>query len=193
MELLFATGNPNKVREIRALLPEGWQILSLQDMGFTEEIPETASTLAGNAELKAQFLYEKIGKDVLAEDTGLEVDALGGEPGVYSARYAGPGKDMEQNIALLLSNLDGVQDRKARFKTVVALFLEGEMHLFTGTLEGQIGYEKRGEGGFGYDPVFVLPDGRTLAELSLAEKSSISHRGKAVKLLLEFLQEEQRR
>jgi len=189
MELLFATNNAHKVKEISALLPAGWRVLSLQELGIHEDIPETAPTLAGNAEQKARYLFERIGKDVFAEDTGLEVEALGGDPGVYSARYAGPDKDMDQNMSLLLNNMQGVQNRKARFKTVIALLLNGQLHLFTGTLDGQIGFEKRGEGGFGYDPVFILPDGRTLAELALAEKNSISHRAIAVQQLLDFLVE----
>lgn len=187
MELLFATQNAHKVREIAALLPPGWQVRSLQDMGITEDIPETADTIAGNAELKVRYLHERLGIDCLSEDSGLEVAALHGAPGVHSARYAGEEKDMDKNMDLLLRNLEGAHDRSARFVTVVALMRGGELHLFTGYLEGEIGQEKRGSHGFGYDPVFVLPDGRTLAELTLEEKSTISHRSKAVKQAVAFL------
>lgn len=190
MELLFATQNHNKVKEIAALLPDGWQVRSLYDLDIQEEIPETADTIAGNAELKARYLYDRLKISCLAEDSGLEVTALGGAPGVHSARYAGDAKDMDRNMKLLLRNLEGVSDRSARFVTVIALIRDGDMHLFTGTLEGTIGFEKKGSHGFGYDPVFVLSDGRTLAELTLAEKSEISHRSKAVKQVIAFLKGE---
>jgi XTP/dITP diphosphohydrolase len=187
MELLFATHNLNKVREIAALLPEGWQVRSLYDLDIHEEIPETADTIAGNAEMKVRYLYERLGIPCLAEDSGLEVAALGGAPGVHSARYAGETKDMVRNMDLLLHNMAGSINRAARFVTVVALMQDGDLHLFPGTLEGEIGHERRGSHGFGYDPVFVLPDGRTLAELTLEEKSAISHRSQAVKQAIDFL------
>lgn len=189
MELLFATHNLNKVREIAALLPEGWQVRSLYDLDIHDEIPETADTISGNAEMKVRYLYERLGIPCLAEDSGLEVVALGGAPGVHSARYAGEKKDMDRNMDLLLHNLAGTTDRAARFVTVVALIQDGDLHLFTGTLEGEIGHERRGSHGFGYDPVFVLPDGRTLAELTLEEKSAISHRSQAVKQAIDFLKD----
>lgn len=188
MKLVFASNNNNKLVEIRQQLPESIEILSLADIGCTEDIPETAQTIEGNAILKADYVTSKYGLNCFADDTGLEVDALNGAPGVYSARYAGPQKDANDNMDLLLKNIDGKENRSARFKTVIALNLDGEQYLFTGIVEGKIITEKRGILGFGYDPVFV-PNGltTTFAEISLAEKARLSHRGRAVAQLIDFL------
>lgn len=188
MTLIFATSNEHKVGEIRRILPDGIRIRSLADIGFEKELPETQPTIEGNSLQKASELQRLTGLDCFAEDTGLEVTALGGEPGVRSARYAGPGKAAEDNMALLLRNLEGEQDRSARFKTVITLIVGDRSHQFEGVLEGTIGTERRGSGGFGYDPVFVLPDGRSLAECTPDEKAVISHRAKATKRFIEFLQ-----
>lgn len=187
---VFATSNPNKVKEVSELLDGSFQILSLKDIGFDEELPETSGTIEGNALQKARALYEALRMDCFSEDTGLEVEALNGEPGVNSARYAGPNKSSEDNIDLLLKNLQGKRNRNARFRTVVALILDGEEHLFEGIAEGEILMERQGEGGFGYDPVF-LPKGasKTFAQMSPEEKNAISHRGKAVRKLITFLKE----
>lgn len=189
MKLVFASANPNKIAEIKALLPEGIELLGLRDIGCTEDIPETAETIEGNAILKADFVTQQYGYDCFADDTGLEVTALGGAPGVYSARYAGEQKNADDNMAKLLGALAGEDDRRARFKTVIALNLNGEQHLFTGTVEGRIIDERRGTQGFGYDPVFVADgDDRTFAELSMEEKSEASHRGRAFRQLVRFLE-----
>ncbi len=187
-EIVFATGNPHKVGEVAALVPAGIRLLGLADIGCRDELPETQPTIEGNALQKARYVFEHFGINCFAEDTGLEVDALGGEPGVYSARYAGPQKDAEANMQLLLEKLAAAGDRSARFRTVIALILDGEAHLFEGVAEGSIAWHPAGEGGFGYDPIFV-PDGetRTFAQLDPAAKNAISHRGKAVKKLLDFL------
>lgn len=188
--LVFATNNKNKIREILPLLPGQMKLLSLEDIGCTEDIPETADTIEGNALLKARYVKKKYGYDCFADDTGLEVEQLGGAPGVYSARYAGEEKSSEANIEKLLKELNGELNRKANFKTVIALIIENEEYSFTGICEGQITKKKRGEDGFGYDPVF-LPEGKaqTFAEMDLKEKSKISHRGRAVEKLLNFLKE----
>ena len=189
MKLVFASNNKNKIQEIQALVPNTIQIVSLEDIGCFEDIPETADTIEGNAILKANYVTEKYGYDCFADDTGLEVDALNGAPGVYSARYAGEQKDANDNMDKLLSELKDKSNRKANFKTVIALNLNGKQNLFTGIINGKIIKEKIGTNGFGYDPIFVA-DGfdKTFAELSMEEKSTISHRGIAVKELILFLQ-----
>ena len=191
MQLVFASNNKNKIKEIQLLVPPTIQILSLDDIGCTEDIAETAATIEGNAMLKANYVTEKYGYDCFADDSGLEVQALNGEPGVFSARYAGEPKNDENNIAKLLTNLKDVKNKKANFKTVICLNSKGKQHLFTGIINGQIIEERIGTNGFGYDPIFVA-DGyqKTFAELTLEEKSNISHRGIAVKELITFLQKQ---
>ncbi len=191
MKLVFASNNKNKIQEIQALVPNTIQVVSLEDIGCTEDIPETADTIEGNAILKANYVTEKYGYDCFADDTGLEVDALNSAPGVYSARYAGEQKDANDNMDKLLSELKDKSNRKANFKTVIALNLNGKQNLFTGIINGKIINEKIGTNGFGYDPIFVA-DGfdKTFAELSMEEKSTISHRGIAVKELILFLQKQ---
>jgi XTP/dITP diphosphohydrolase len=188
MKLVFASNNKNKIQEIQALVPNTIQIVSLEEIGCTEDIPETADTIEGNAILKANYVSEKYGYDCFADDTGLEVEALNGAPGVYSARYAGEQKDANDNMDKLLSELKDKSNRKANFKTVIALNLNGKQNLFTGIINGKIIEEKIGTNGFGYDPIFVA-DGyeKTFAELTMEEKSTISHRGIAVKQLIEEL------
>lgn len=193
MEIIFATGNHHKAVEAQKALGDSFTLIMPKELGLTEEIPENGDTLQANAIEKAEYLWKKFGKNCFADDTGLEVDALGGAPGVYSARYAGPDKGSEANMTKLLAELEaaakrGETSRKARFRTVVALILEGEMHLFNGVLEGEIAMQRSGSEGFGYDPLFI-PDGytKTLAEISLDEKNAISHRGKAMRALAEFL------
>ncbi len=188
MQLVFASNNINKIKEIQLLLPSKIQVISLKDIGCFEEIPETADTIKGNAMQKANYITEKFGYNCFADDTGLEVEALNGEPGVYSARYAGEQRDANDNMDKLLANLDGKTNRNAQFKTVIALNLDGNQQLFTGIINGKIIEEKIGTNGFGYDPIFIA-DGysKTFAELTLEEKSKISHRGLAVKQLVDFL------
>jgi len=188
MKLVFASNNKNKILEIKHQLPAGIDILSLEDIGCHEEIPETADTIEGNAILKAGYITQKYGYDCFADDTGLEVAALNGEPGVYSARYAGEQKDANDNIDKLLQNLEGEQDRQAQFKTVIALNMNGKQHIFTGIAIGEITLERAGTGGFGYDPVFK-PAGinLTFAQISLNQKTALSHRGSAVRQLIDFL------
>lgn len=190
MKLVFATNNRNKIREINNLLGYTFSLLSLADIGLEEDIPENEPTLEGNALEKARYIYKATGNDVFADDTGLETDALNGEPGVHSARFAGDAKDSEANIDKLLSLLGTNPDRRARFRTVIALILGGREYLFEGTVEGIILNERRGNNGFGYDPVF-LPDGslRTFAEMDLADKNKISHRARAFAKLNKFLSE----
>ncbi len=187
-ELVFATNNAHKLHEVSTLLGEKFQILSLKEIGCTEDIPETADTLEGNALLKARYVYEKYGKNCFSDDTGLEIEALGGAPGVHSARYAGEGKNAEDNMLKLLAELKDEKNRKARFRTVVALILDGKEYLFEGEVRGEIIKEKKGTEGFGYDPIFV-PEGysKTFAELPLSEKNTISHRAKAVGKLINYL------
>ena len=189
--LVFATGNPHKVLEVKALLNERYEIKSLKDIGCEEDIPETSLSLEGNALLKARYVVEHYGLDCFSEDTGLEVAALDGEPGVYSARYAGAGKDPEANIDLLLKKLEGEENRSARFRTVIALIQNGKEHTFEGIINGHISRKRRGESGFGYDPVFI-PDGyeHSFAEMSQTEKNAISHRGRAIRNFLAFLQQQ---
>lgn len=188
MKLVFASNNKNKLQEIRHQLPADIELLSLEDIGCTEDIPETAETIEGNAILKANYVTEKYAYNCFADDTGLEVDALNGAPGVYSARYAGEAKDANANMDKLLTELSSNPNRNANFKTVIALNLDGEQHLFTGIVNGVITTEKAGEQGFGYDPVFQ-PEGLavTFAQISLDEKARLSHRGRAVKQLMDFL------
>jgi XTP/dITP diphosphohydrolase len=188
MELVFATGNQNKVKEIQALVPSSIKLLSLADIGCTEDIPETSPTIEGNASQKAFYVYEKYGRNCFADDTGLEVAALNGMPGVMSARYAGDAKDANANMDKLLKELGTMNDRRARFKTVISLVLDGKETLFEGIVDGRILEDKRGAQGFGYDPVF-LADGfnRSFAEMELQEKNLISHRAAAIKKLVKFL------
>ena len=191
MKLVFASNNKNKIQEIQALVPSVIQIVSLEEIGCTEDIPETADTIEGNAILKANYVTEKYGYDCFADDTGLEVVALNGAPGVYSARYAGEQKDANDNMDKLLSELKDKSNRKANFKTVIALNLNGKQNLFTGIINGKIIEEKIGTNGFGYDPIFVAEGyKKTFAELTMEEKSTISHRGIAVKELILFLQKQ---
>ncbi|WP_430613088.1 non-canonical purine NTP diphosphatase [Flavobacterium sp. JP2137] len=188
MKLIFASNNPHKIAEIRNQLPHTIEILSLEDIGCVIDIPETADTIEGNAILKADFIKRHYGYDCFADDSGLEVDALNGAPGVYSARFAGPQRSDSDNIDKLLSDLEAHTDRKANFKTVIALHLQGELHLFTGLVVGEIIAERKGNDGFGYDPVFkAIGMDKTFAELTLVEKNEISHRGKAVAELIAFL------
>lgn len=188
MKLVFATHNKNKLEEVRAMLPNNITLLSLDDIGCFEEIPETADTIDGNAILKANYVKLHYHVDCFADDTGLEIKALNGEPGVFSARYAGEEKDNEANIQKVLANLEDRENRSARFKTVIALNLEDHELLFTGICAGTILKEKRGEHGFGYDPVFQ-PDNsdKSFAEMNLSEKAVLSHRGKAFRDLVEYL------
>lgn len=187
-EIVFATNNNHKLSELRRIVGDRFKILSLAEIGCHDDIPETADTLEGNALMKARYVKERYGYDCFADDTGLMVDALGGAPGVYSARYAGPGHDSAANMALLLENLQGVTDRKARFVTVIALILGGVEKTFTGKVEGEILTAPEGDGGFGYDPVF-RPEGHdaTFALMSPDAKNAISHRGRATALLVEYL------
>jgi XTP/dITP diphosphohydrolase len=188
MKLVFASNNANKIKEIQALVPASIQIVSLHDIGCFEDIPETANTIEGNAILKANYVTEKFGLNCFADDSGLEVDALNGEPGVFSARYAGEPKNDDNNMNKLLLNLKDKSNKKANFKTVICLNLNGKQHLFTGVIKGEITSEQKGTNGFGYDPIFIANGySKTFAELSMTEKSSISHRGIAVKKLIEFL------
>ncbi|MFD2519031.1 non-canonical purine NTP diphosphatase [Salinimicrobium flavum] len=188
VRLVFATNNPNKIREIGTLIPPHFEILSLEDIGCKEDIPETADTIEGNAFQKANYIKENYGYDCFADDTGLEVEVLDGAPGVHSARYAGEERNNEANIDRLLKELKDKNNRDARFKTVIALILEGKKYSFTGICSGTIISERRGKEGFGYDPVFQ-PEGysRTFAEMSLNEKSKLSHRGRATRQLVDFL------
>ena len=188
MKLVFASNNKNKIKEVQLLVPSSIQIVSLEDIGCTEDIPETANTIEGNAILKANYLTQNYGLNCFADDSGLEVDALNGEPGVYSARYAGEPKNDDNNMNKLLLNLKNKTNRKANFKTVICLNINGGQNLFTGIINGKIIEEKIGNNGFGYDPIFVAEGyTKTFAELSIEEKSTISHRGIAVKQLVEFL------
>jgi len=189
MKIVFASNNKNKILEIQSMLPESIQIVSLESIGCLEEIPETSETIEGNAILKANYVTQNYGFDCFADDTGLEVDALNGEPGVYSARYAGEQRNADDNMNKLLDELADKTNRTAQFKTVIALNLNGKQHLFTGIASGEIITEKNGFGGFGYDPIFKPKNyDETFAQLSLDVKNEISHRGKATKALLEFLQ-----
>ena len=188
MKLVFATNNKNKILEVQQLLPSSIEIISLESIGCFEEIPETADTIEENAIMKANYVTRNYGYDCFADDTGLEVSALNGEPGVFSARYAGEQRNSEDNMNKLLESLANTINRNAQFKTVIALNLNGKQHLFTGIANGEITLEKTGNQGFGYDPIFK-PEGYevTFAQLSLEEKGVISHRGKATEALIAFL------
>lgn len=189
MRIVFATNNSHKLDEIRNILGSSFEVMSLNELGCHDDIPETGTTLEENARQKAQYIYDKYHCNVFADDTGLEVDALGGEPGVYSARYAGgEGHDSEANMTKLLKNLEGEDNSKAQFRTVIALILDGKTSLFDGIVKGEIIKERRGGEGFGYDPIFQ-PEGydKTFAELGNDIKNTISHRAKAVKALAEYL------
>lgn len=190
MKILFATNNAHKLTEVQAVLGDSYTLVTPRDCGVTEEIPETQPTLEGNALQKARYLYERTGLDCFADDTGLEVEALGGAPGVHSARYATDGHDFAANNRLLLQNLAGEENRRARFRTVVALILGGREYLFEGVVEGQIIDRETGHEGFGYDPLF-RPDGydRTFAQMTTEEKNAVSHRARAVRKLAAFLHE----
>lgn len=207
MKLVFATGNAGKLREASEILGEGFELVSLAQVGVDEDIPETGKTLRANSLQKAQYLYDRIGCDCFADDTGLEVDALGGAPGVYTARYAGEGKDFNANMDKVLYELSVCEkeakmaeamglkvkpvSRRARFKSVITLIVNGEKKMFEGTLEGVIAREKSGNGGFGYDPIFIADEfpGLTLADISEEEKNAISHRGKALRAMAQWLKD----
>lgn len=194
MEIVFATGNQHKVVEAQKALGDSFALIMPKELGLTEDIPEDGDTLEKNAIQKAEYLWNKFGKNCFADDTGLEVDALGGAPGVYTARYAGPDKGSDANMEKLLAELSAVEAREgnisrtARFRTVVALIMNGELKTFEGVMEGEIARTRSGSEGFGYDPVFI-PQGYncTIAEISLDEKNAISHRGKAMRALAEYL------
>lgn len=188
MELVFATNNLNKIKEVQRFMPPHIKLLSLKDISCFEDIPETQPNIEGNATQKAAYIIEHYGYNCFADDTGLEVEALNDEPGVFSARYAGPQRDSNDNMNLVLENLKTQSNRAAQFKTVIALHLNGELLTFTGICEGEITIEKHGEDGFGYDPIFKA-DGldKTFAEISIEQKNEISHRGKALKQLINHL------
>ncbi|MDD3079369.1 MAG: non-canonical purine NTP diphosphatase [Paludibacter sp.] len=187
-KLVFATNNSHKLSEVKSILEPVFKIISLAELNCFDDIPETSDTLEGNALIKAEYIYKKYQVDCFADDTGLEVDALNGAPGVYSARYAGDNHDAAANMKKLLQNMEGAANRAARFRTVITLILDGEIYNFEGQVCGHIATEPRGDAGFGYDPIFV-PDGynKSFAELGLDEKNKISHRALAVKSLTEFL------
>lgn len=188
MKLVFASNNKNKIQEIRQLLPPNIEVLSLAEIGCTEDIAETADTIEGNAALKADYVTQNYNLPCFADDSGLEVEALNGAPGVYSARYAGEQKDDDDNIQKLLVELKDEKNRNAQFKTVIALNLNDKQLLFTGVIKGKIINEKRGTNGFGYDPVFIANDSdKTFAELTSEEKNKVSHRAKAVEQLVQWL------
>lgn len=191
MKLVFATHNANKAREIQLIMPTGIQIISLDDISCTEEIPETALTLEGNAALKAQYIVDHFNLKCFADDTGLEIEALNGEPGVFSARYAGEAKNSNDNMDLVLEKMTGIENRTAQFRTVIALFWKSEMHYFEGIVKGRITSEKHGIDGFGYDPIFEPENcGRTFAEMSVKEKNAMSHRARAINRMISFLEEQ---
>ena len=187
-KIIFATNNAHKLSEVQALLGDAFELVTLKECGITEDLPETAATLEGNALQKARYIYERLGADCFADDTGLEVVALDGAPGVHSARYATDGHDFAANNRLLLKNLEGVENRAAQFRTVIALILDGKEYLFEGRVEGTIAEQESGSEGFGYDPLFV-PSGEiiTFAQMSAEAKNAISHRGRAVAKLVNFL------
>lgn len=188
MQLVFATNNTNKLKEVQSLMPSHITLLSLEDVGCKEEIPETQDTIEGNAIQKAEYLKSHYGYDCFADDTGLEVKSLNFEPGVYSARYAGPQRNAIDNMEKLLLNLKQSSNRKAQFKTVIALHINGQLQTFTGICKGEITKEKRGTDGFGYDPIFEAEGySKTFAQIGLEEKNRIGHRGKAVRQLIDFL------
>ena len=190
-EIVFATNNEHKLQELREIVGHKFNILSLAQIGCHDDIPETASTIEGNAEMKARYVKQHYGYDCFSDDTGLEIEARGGEPGVYSARYAGPGHDSEANIDKVLAKLQGVppERRTARFRTAVALLQGQQLHIFEGKVEGHILTERHGTGGFGYDSIFAPVEGRglTFAQMQPQEKNAMSHRGRAVASLVQFL------
>lgn len=187
-KFIFATNNAHKMEEVSAIVGDKIELLSMKDINCHEEIPETADTLEGNALLKARFIYERFGMDCFADDTGLEVEALGGAPGIRSARYAGDGHDSEANMRKLLNELENVENRRAQFRTVFALIINGKEHLFEGIVKGEIIRCRKGDSGFGYDPIF-LPEGckQTFAEMGNEQKNKISHRALATHKLCNFL------
>ena len=207
MKIVFATGNKGKLREASEILGEGFELVTPEEVGITEDIPETGNTLRANSLQKAQYLFDTCGCDCFADDTGLEVDALGGAPGVYTARYAGEGKDINANMDKVLYELRVLESeahmaanmglkmkkvsRRARFKSVITLIINGQKKFFEGTLEGVIAYEKSGNGGFGYDPIFIADEypGMTLADITEEQKNEISHRGKALRAMAAWLKE----
>ena len=191
MKLVFATNNRHKLDEVRAILGNRIEVLSLNDINCHDEIPETADTLEGNALIKARYIHDKFGVDCFADDTGLEVETLGGEPGVYSARYAGEECDSEANMRKLLHNLTGKNNRNAQFRTVIALIIKGEEKLFNGIVKGTISHEKKGNSGFGYDPIFI-PEGfsESFAQMTGDMKNSISHRYRATEELSNYLKQQ---
>ncbi|WP_289045223.1 non-canonical purine NTP diphosphatase [uncultured Olleya sp.] len=188
MQIVFATNNLNKVKEVQSLIPSHIKLLSLKDIKCFEDVPETQPTIEGNAKQKANYIKQHYGYDCFADDTGLEVEALDGAPGVFSARYAGPQRNDQDNMDLLLKNLNNKPTRDAQFKTVIALELDGKLNTFTGICKGEITSTKQGNQGFGYDPIFK-PNGfdNTFAQMDLTQKNTIGHRGKAVQLLIDFL------
>ena len=207
MKIVFATGNSGKLREASEILGEGFELVTPQQVGIEEDIPETGNTLRANSLQKAQYLFDRCGCDCFADDTGLEVDALGGAPGVYTARYAGEGKDFNANMDKVLYELQVLEgeahmaadlglsvkpfSRRARFKSVITLIINGQKHFFEGALEGTIARVKSGNGGFGYDPIFIADEypGKTLADISEELKNEISHRGKALRAMAQWLRE----
>lgn len=190
-KIIFATNNNHKLNEIKSILSGKFDVQGLKDIGFEGDIPETGSTLFENASIKSRFVFEKFNTDCFSDDTGLEIDSLNGNPGVYSARYAGEEANAEKNINKVLKEMAGSTQRSARFKTVISLFLNGKEYFFEGKVEGKIILDKRGTTGFGYDPIF-LPDGynKTFAEMDLATKNQISHRARATAKLVQFLETE---
>ncbi len=196
-KMVFATGNRGKLREASEILGDGFELVTPADFGITEDIPETGDTLEENSLQKARYIYDRKGCDCFADDTGLEVDALGGAPGVYTARYAGPSKDFDDNMDKVLSELAALEaggktvSRTARFRSVVTLILNGEVHQFEGVMEGVIAREKSGNGGFGYDPIFITNEypGMTTADITEEQKNEISHRGKALRAMAAWLKE----
>ncbi len=188
-ELVFATNNKNKLEELRKIVGDSFKILSLGDIGCYDDIAETASNIEGNAKIKAMYVKQNYGYDCFSDDTGLEIDALGGEPGVYSARYGGVAHDSERNIDKVLSKMLGVTDRSARFRTAITLVIGEDLHIFEGEVKGVITTERHGTGGFGYDSIFqpIEGDGSTFAQMTAEQKNSISHRGRAVAKLVDYL------
>lgn len=188
MKLVFATHNHNKAKEIQALVPDGIEIMTLDQINCFEDIPETENTLEGNARLKASYIVDQFHMNCFADDTGLEIEALNGEPGIYSARYAGGARDNNANMDLVLEKLKFQTNRSAQFRTVIALFWKEEMHLFEGIVKGKILTQKHGKDGFGYDPIFE-PEGcgKSFAEMSLTEKNTVSHRARALHKMIDFL------
>ena len=189
-KIIFVTGNPNKIKEVKELLNNKFEIIGLQDIGCQEDIPETQPTIEGNALQKARYVVDNYDVNCFAEDTGLEIESLNMAPGVYSARYAGEQRSSEDNMNLVLEKLKNQDNRKARFKTVVALIIDGEEFTFEGIVNGKIAFEKTGKDGFGYDPIFLPEDQKiSFAEMGSAEKNEISHRGRAVRKLIAWLED----